>query len=500
MNQETLFREIQNARSRVYAVAPPTPLEELPLPIDAEVYLKREDLSPVNSYKWRGAYNRMCLLTPEEKKSGVIAASAGNHAQGVALAAKRMGVPAKIYMPLSTPRTKQAAVKKHGEDMVEVVLTGDNYSEAAAEALRVAKEEKLTFIHPYDDLHTMAGQGTLGDEAVISGKGPFDLAYLQIGGGGMAAAVATVLRFYYPDIKIIGVEGKNQASMKAAIDKGEPVELPHVDVFCDGTAVKKAGALTYPICSRVIDEFMTVSNEEVCGAIQSLWETSRCLAEPSGAMGVAALLKDAERARGKRVLTVLCGANLDFGQLSWIVRHAGIGSRRRRYYRFEVEERPGALMKLLDTLMSELNIIEFQYGKIHEERAWYVVGLEASPPEFGLLEKKAAEFGYDIEDVTSQEDVEFRIIHYRSELFNLPFFIRLEFPERPGALRDFLIAMKSKANICYFNYIYTGERVGRALLGFEFEDQNQREEFIELLEKQSYNFFEVSEKALGRIL
>lgn len=354
-------------RARVYDVARETPLDSmkrLSERLGNSVLLKREDLQPVFSFKLRGAYNKILTLSPEERRKGVIAASAGNHAQGVALAAARLNVHARIYMPVSTPRMKQLSVAKHGGEHAEVVLTGDSYSDAAEEAVRYQRESGRVFVHPYDDFETMGGQGTLADEVVMSGKGPFDVAYLQIGGGGMAAAVACWLKAYYPGIRIVGVEGVDQASMKAAIAAGRPVALDYVDVFCDGTAVRKAGEHTMPLCAELLDELITVTNEEVAAAIELLWEARRCIAEPSGAMGVAGMMKQRGQLTGKRVLTVLCGANVDFDQLAWIARHAGIGAARRRYYRVEMGETPGGLLTLLDTLMEGVNIIEVQYGKV----------------------------------------------------------------------------------------------------------------------------------------
>lgn len=498
--KDRLFHEILMARERVYAVSGPTPLERLTLPIKAEVYLKREDLSPIHAYKWRGAYNRMALLTVEERARGAICASAGNHAQGVALAARRLGIDAKIFMPRSTPRMKQFATKFHGGDSVEVVLHGDNYDAAAERAREVGQAEGRCFIHAYDDLGTMGGQGTLADEIVMSGQGPFDVAYVQIGGGGLAAAVACWLKAYYPKIKIVGVEGVDQAKMAAAMKAGSPITLPYVDVFSDGTAVKRAGDLTFPLCRDLIDEFITVTNEELCAAIQLLWETSRCVPEPAGAMGLAGLMKQSAGAAGKKVLTLLCGANMDFGQLAWIAAHAGIGAARRRYYRFEISEKRGSFLALIDTILEGINIIEFQYGKTNNDRAWPVIGFEASAPELDLLGRRLNEHGLPHEDVTSQEDVDFRIIHYEPHLFHLPYFIKLEFPERAGALRDFLATIKETASLCYFNYIYSGESVGRALMGFEFESDELRERFKKHLADSGRTYIEINPEALKRML
>ena len=499
--EEQLFNEILMARQRVYAVGKPTPLQHLKrLPVDAQVYLKREDLSPIHSYKWRGAYNRMALLSAEERAAGVVCASAGNHAQGVALAASALETHATIFMPQSTPRMKQEAVALHGRDHVEIVLTGDSYSDAAEAAKVYTAEHKRTFIHAYDDLATMGGQGTLADEIVMSGKGPFDVAYLQIGGGGLASAVACWLKRYYPDIYIVGVEGVAQASMAAAIEAGEPATLDYVDVFCDGTAVKRVGDLTYPLCRDLIDEFITVTNEEVSAAVECLWKARRCIPEPAGAMGLAGLLKQQDRIQGKRCLTILCGANVDFDQLSWIAQHAGIGAARRRYYRLQMDETPGGLLHLLDSILEGINIIEVQYGKAHENHAWPVIGFEASPMALQLLDERLTKHQVEHEEVTSQADVEFRIINYEPQLFRHPYFIALEFPERAGALKDFLQSFEDLASICYFNYTYSGEHVGRALIGFEFQDDRDRSRFQELLAASSHTYHPLEDKVLERML
>lgn len=501
--RDQLFQEILIARKRVYAAGRPTPLERLSLPVPGEVWIKREDLSPIHAYKWRGAYNRMAVLSAAELERGVVCASAGNHAQGVALAAAKLGTHATIYMPASAPRMKQHAVQQIGGPHVTIVLYGDNYSAAAAAATAFGKEHGKTFVHAFDDLATMGGQGTLADEVVMSGEGPFDVAYLQIGGGGMASAVACWLKTYYPGIRIVGVEGVHQASMAAAIAAGGPVELDYVDVFCDGTAVKKVGVHTHALCNELVDEYMTVTNEEVCAAIEALWSSLRCVAEPAGAMGVAGLLKQGGPAAGQKALVVLCGANVDFESLAWISQHAGIGAARRRYYRFEMGEAPGGLLHLLDVLLEGVNIVEVQYGKLDEHSARPVIGFDASPPQLALLEQRLTEAGVPHQDVTSQPDVEFRIIQYVPELFRHPYFITLEFPERPGALRDFLISMAEggqMANLCYFNYTHTGEQVGRALIGFEFRGEEARAGFRARLQASKHVFHELADEVVERIL
>jgi threonine dehydratase len=498
--RDELFNAILMARQRVYAIGDPTPLERIDLPVNGEVFLKREDLSPIHAYKWRGAYNRMALLTDAERARGVVCASAGNHAQGVALAARKLNVQARVFMPVSTPRMKQVAVRKHGGDHVEVVLEGDAYQQAYEAALACAEQEHLTFIHPYDDLAVMGGQGTIADEIVMSGEGPFDVAYLQIGGGGMAAAVACWLKAYYPRIEIVGVEGTNQASMAAAVEAGNPVTLDYVDVFCDGTAVQRVGDLTYRACKELIDRYITVTNEEVCAAIQTVWEAHRQVPEPSGAMGLAGLMKEADTLDGRKALCVLCGANLDFGQFTYIARHAGIGANRRHYLRIELKEKRGALLELLETTFEGVNIFEFQFGKVHPDRAYPVIGVEAPPAQFALMERTLADCGYEFEDVTSQTDVEFRMVHYESSLFMRPYFVVYEFPERAGALLDFLQMFRDIAGMCYFNYSYTGEQVGRALIGFEFETDDARDQFRQRLNASGQNYRVLEEDVLTRVL
>ncbi|NBB79248.1 MAG: pyridoxal-phosphate dependent enzyme [Verrucomicrobia bacterium] len=508
MKSESLQRELRqailHARRRIYEMGEATPLDLIPLKEpDLEIFVKREDLSPIHAYKWRGAYNRMAQLSDAELRIGVITASAGNHAQGVALAAQRLDTRAIIYMPLSTPRMKQVAVQRHGGEHVEIRLLGDSYDQASAAAHECAAQDGLTYIHAYDDLAVMAGQGTLADEIVMSGKGPFDVAYLQIGGGGMAAATASWLKINYPDIHIVGVEGTQQASMAAAVAAGHPVTLDHVDVFCDGTAVRKVGRLTHQICADLIDAWVTVSNDEVSAAIQFLWEELRCIPEPSGAMGVAAILKQRAVLANKRVLSVLCGANMDFEQLANIAQRAAVGAARRRFLKIQIPEKPGAMYGLLDAMPDSVSIMDFQYGKTDAEKAGPVIGFDVAPMEFDVLCQALENKSYSYHEVTTESDVGFRLIHYDSKLMHRPIFITLEFHERPGALAQFLKAVSPHANLCYFNYVYSGERVGRALLGFEFADKQNHVSFEAVLEsaQHAYRTYErVSSDTLQRII
>ncbi len=476
LRQATLF-----ARERVYRFGKATPLERLALPEGfPEVWLKREDLSPVKAYKWRGACNRMAMLGRAEAARGVVTASAGNHAQGVALAARQLGIRARIYMPTPTPRVKQAAVMHHGCGQVDIHLVGDSYDEAVQAAREDGAQSGAVYIHAYDDLDVMAGQATLADEVVLSGHGPFDAAVLQIGGGGMAAGVANWLRLHWPDIELVGVEASGQASMKAAIEAGRRVVLDQVDLFCDGTAVRQAGELPFEVLRGLLDRVETVENAAVGRAIRTLWETHRCIAEPAGALGLAAILENPGRYHGKRVLAVLCGANIDFLQLGIIAQSLDAGGRNTRTLRVRIPERPGAMLHLLDHGFQGVNIADFQYGKTDNQDAWPAFTITADDPQ--VLEAVPSRLdagGFAWQDLTGAADILFRAIPLRGDLLENPLFLRLDFYERAGALHDFLSArLAGNASLCYFNYRQSGERVGRALIGIDFPSPYERDAFL----------------------
>ncbi len=476
-----LRQEILFARERVYRFGEPTPLERFVLPQqEIEVWVKREDRCAVNSYKWRGACNCMAALSPEEATRGVVTASAGNHAQGVALAAAALGIRTRVHMPRSTPQVKQDAVARHGAGWVEIRLAGDSYDDAVQSARADEKEHGSVYVHAYDDLLVMAGQGTLADEVVLSGQGPFDAAFLQIGGGGMASGVSTWLKLYWPEIELIGVEGEGQASMKAAFAAGAPVNLESVDLFCDGTAVRKAGTLPCQILRDTLSEIETVSNEEVSHAIRVFWDRLRCLPEPSGALGLAAALKQAERWRGKRVLTVVSGANIDFLQLGLIAQSQGAASQATRTLRVQIPEHPGTMLRLLDSAFRDLNIVDFQYGKTDQSEAWPIFTLtSADASALAQLPERLNVGGYAWQDLTGAVDVTFRAIPLRDDFLSYPSFLRLDFYERPGALHDFLARYVGQAaNLCYFNYRHTGERIGRALIGLDFASAANRDTLL----------------------
>ncbi len=483
-----IVEEVLRARERIYHVNGATPFQKFRVDtIDADIFLKREDLSAINAYKWRGAYNAMAVLSAAEKKRPIIAASAGNHAQGVALAARRQGLKAHIYMPLSAPKMKQDMVRKHGGDHVDIILTGDAYNDAAEAALVAAKKEKAAFIHPFDSLYTIAGQATIADEIVLSGQGPFDYAFVQIGGGGLAAGVATWLKIHYPNIKVIGVEGENQASMKASIEAGRLMTLSEIDTFCDGTAVKTPGKLTYKICRDVLDEVITVSNEEVCAAIEMAWSLDRFVPEPSGALGLAGLVKYAasheKQVKGRKLISLICGANMDFSKLRLISAHSSVGAQRQKYLRFEIGEQKGTLLGLLEDNFADVSVSAFSYGKVSHTQAWPVIAFEAGPETLDALTARLKKSGIAYEDISQAPDIRYRAINYDPRLCRDPFLLHVHFPERKGALRDLLKRISGRANICYFNYVYTGEEIGRALMAFEIEQNVSKQDFVRLVEQ-----------------
>lgn len=484
--KEQLFAEILLARTRVYRAGEPTPLQRIRVPgVEAEIFIKREDLSPINAYKWRGAYNCTAVLR-EGGAETVVAASAGNHAQGVALAARMLGIQAKIFMPLVTPLMKQNAVKLHGGDHVEIILVGDNFDQTSEKAREYCTTHRYAYVHPFDDLYTIAGQATIADELVLSGEAPFDYAFVQIGGGGMAAAVASWLKAHHKHTQVLGVEGIGQASMKASLAAGTPVTLEEVDTFCEGTAVKRPGDLTFQLCREALDGMLTVSNEEVCAAIQQLWEACRIIPETSGAMGLAALIQFAQAnpdtVRGKKLLAIVCGANMDFSKLAMISSQSAVGAHRRRYLRLHIAEQSGGLLGLLEKHFGGVNVSEFQYGKTSAHEAFPVVAFEAAPERIDQLFEELRSSNTEFEDVTGDADVRYRIIPYNAELFQRPLFFHVHFPERRGALRDFLRSVSQVANLCYFNYAYSGEVIGRALMGFEFDSDEAHDKFQAVLE------------------
>jgi len=488
ISKETLFSEIMKARTRIYQVAGQTPLEVYSMPGGWDMLLKREDLSPIHSYKWRGAFNFMKTREKEARLTGVTAASAGNHAQGVALSAARLGISAHLFMPKAAPRLKVESAASLGGTWVEIHQVGDNFDQAAAAADDFCRQNGALHVPPYDDLLVMAGQGVLGDELMVGPHRP-DVVFVQIGGGGMAAGVATVIKTYDPEVKIIGVEEAGQASMKAAFEAGHPVTLDHVDIFCDGTAVKRAGRLPFEILRGQLDDLVTVSVGEVASAIQKLWQVGRVLSEPSGAMGLAAARKMKDRLRGLKVGLILSGANLDFRQLAQISRRAGAGMESKPYYQIRLDERPGAMLALLKTVAPlKLNISYLMVGQNDHNTAYPILGFDGPKLKAERLPGVLAAAGYDFRDVSDRADLSFRVAPFQPRLFKRPFAAILNFPERPGALTEFLDRVAPLATISYFNYSHTGEQIGRALAVMSFETDENREQFLVEMEKKGPHY------------
>lgn len=475
-----LFQQITDAR-RIYQMYAPAQQEQYPLPGGGVLLLKREDLCPIHTFKWRGAFNMMAAQTEDVLKAGVVASSVGNHARGVAAAAAKLKRTAQIFMSASVGRTKKEEMVRIGQGYVSVVVAGDSYDECTVAARAFAAKEGKLYIPAYDDPLLMAGEGTIGLEMATYSIPP-DVLFVQIGGGSLAASVACAVKARAPHVHIIGVEAEGQASMAAALAKGEPVTLPYADVFCDATAATRAGALSLEYCKNYIDEFMTVSNDDVCAAIQYLWETARTMVEPSGALGLAAYLRHAQRFEGLKIGAIITGTNMDFSRLSWIAGRSEVGLHQMRYYEIEVPERSGTVLELLRSVTSlNLNIESFLYGKVHETEATTIFGFAGTEEKLTELEHRLVVLGYTFKDVSSREDVLFRIVNHDLQLFKRPYLAQFQFPERPGALLEFLSQASHWANVCYFNYAHRGEQVGHALVGFEFDSEALRVDFLRFL-------------------
>lgn len=475
---EKIIKGIAKARAHVYKVGAPTPLQQISTPqVPVPVYIKREDLSPIKAYKWRGAFNAISNLNTEQRARGIVAASAGNHAQGVALACQYLECSAVIFMPTSTPNVKQNEVRRIGGKWVTIRLCGDNYDDASQIAIEYADTHGSSYVHPYNDVDVISGQGTLADEIVMSSEGPFDRVYVAIGGGGMASAVAVLLKFHWPDVEVIGVEGVDQASMQLAIQKGEPTELDYLDVFCDGTAVRKVGSNTFEICKNLLDRIITVTNEEVSQAVRTFWETSRAIPEPSGAMGLAAIIKDQQKnpfKDGEKPLTILCGANMDFAQISKIATQASLNSMEKLTFRIPVPDKKGALVELLNALPPLIGIGDMQYGYSQPDMQHPLITFVANENDHYKVISALNERFPNSELLTETQTTHYRLIEFNRSLLKHPEFLEVEFPERAGALKAFMEEVSPYANLFYFNYQYSGERVGRALLGVDYGNKQSK--------------------------
>jgi threonine dehydratase len=472
-------------RARVYDVAVETPLEVAPIlsaRLGNRVLLKREDMQPVFSFKCRGAYNKMVNLPAATLSRGVIASSAGNHAQGVALAAQKLGCAATIVMPSTTPKIKVDAVKARG---AEVVLHGDTYDEAYAEAKRLERARKLAFVHPYDDPDVIAGQGTIGLEIVRQSSQPPDAIFVPVGGGGLISGIASYIKRLRPSVKVIGVEPVDADAMARSLKAGRRVVLDHVGLFADGVAVKKVGELTFRLCRKLLDGMILVDTDHICAAIKDVFGDTRTVLEPAGALGVAGAKAYVERTgiRGKRLVAVASGANANFDRLRFVAERAEVGEQREAILAVTIPERPGSFKKFCATLGSR-NVTEFNYRIADPKEAHVFAGVEVhNREETARIVKALERQGFRTLDLSDDEMAKLHVRHLvgghapagvgkgaRGELL-----YRFEFPERPGALMKFLSSMRTDWNISLFHYRNHGSDTGRVLVGMQVPRHEMRE-------------------------
>ncbi|GGS34894.1 L-threonine dehydratase [Deinococcus knuensis] len=459
--------------SKVYGAAIETPVSETPslsARLGNRVLLKREDLQPIFSFKLRGAYNKMAQLTAEERARGVICASAGNHAQGVAFAAQKLGVRAVIVMPATTPEIKVGACRARG---AEVVLFGDSFSDAEARAFELQRELGLTFVHPYDDPLVLAGQGTVALELLrqVEVDGPVTV-FVPVGGGGLIAGVAGVLKALRPDIRIVGVEPDDSDAMFQSVQAGERVRLDSVGIFVDGVAVKQVGAFTFDLTRRYVDDWVRVNTDEVCAAIKDVFDDTRAVMEPAGALAVAGLKKYvAERGvRGETLVGLTCGANVNFDRLRHVAERAEVGEQREAILAVTIPERPGAYREFMEALGARA-ITEFNYRFAPREEAQIFVGVQlARAGQRAELVAGLVGLGYAVTDLTEDELAKVHVRHMvggRAPEATDERVYSFTFPERPGALLEFLTHLHGRWNISLFHYRNHGSAHGRVLAGLQ---------------------------------
>ena len=460
-------------KARVYDVAIETPLEparRLSARSGNTVLFKREDLQPVFSFKIRGAYNKLMQLPAAELDRGVICSSAGNHAQGVALAARELGARAVVVMPVATPRIKVEAVDSYG---AESILYGEDYDAAYAHALTIAAEQGLCFVHPFDDPDVIAGQGTIGMEILHQHAGTVDAIFVPIGGGGLISGIAAYAKALFPEIRIIGVEPEDSASMHAALQAGQPVTLNHVGIFADGVAVRRVGEETFRLCRQFVDDIVLVNTDETCAAIQDIFEDTRTVVEPAGALAVAGMKRYIEQngTRNQTLVTINCGANLNFDRLRHIAERAALGENREALLAVEIPERKGSFLEFCSTL-GKRNITEFNYRYAGTASARIFVGVELTSGvrERSLVIHELEKTGYRTIDLSDDELAKLHIRYLvggPAPQISDERLYRFEFPERPGALMKFLQAIGSCWNISLFHYRNHGSDYGRVLAGIQ---------------------------------
>lgn len=463
--------------ARVYDVADETPLDHAPRlssRLNNRILLKREDLQPIFSFKIRGAYNKIFQLTEEQKARGIIAASAGNHAQGVALAGSGLGIRSIIVMPKTTPDIKVDSVRRFGG---EAILCGDSYDEAFAHATELVEKEGLTFIHPFDDPDVIAGQGTVAMELLRQHPDPIHAVFIPVGGGGLIAGMGAYIKYLRPDIKIIAVEPDDAPSLHEALKANERVLLPEVGLFADGVAVRQIGEETFRVARQCVDETVLVSTDEICAAIKDIFEETRSMMEPAGALGVAGIKKylESHNLQDKTLVAINSGANLNFERLRHVTERADVGERREALLAVTIPETPGSFLKFCETLgprgITEFN---YRYADDHDAQVFAGVKLSGSGNEKEMLINKLESNGYRIVDMTDNEvakvHLRYMVGGHARQAENERLF-RFIFPERPGALQRFLSALGTRWNISLFHYRNHGSAHGRILVGIQTPEE-----------------------------
>ncbi len=491
-------------RARVYDVAIESALEpaaRLSKRTGNRVLLKREDQQQVFSFKLRGAYNKIYLLPESQREAGVVAASAGNHAQGVALAGSRLGVPTTIVMPVTTPAIKVDTVRRLGG---KAVLQGDAYDDAYAHALKLADDKGLTFIHPFDDPDVIAGQGTIGMEILRQHADPIDAVFVPVGGGGLIAGVAAYIKHVRPDIKVIGVEPEDAPTLERAMAAGRRVKLPRVGLFADGVAVKQIGKETFRVARDTVDEMILVTTDELCAAVKDGFDDTRSVSEPAGALAIAGLKKYVARegVTDQTLIAILSGANVNFDRLRHIAERAEVGEQREALFAVQIPEKPGSFLAFCRAL-GKRSITEFNYRFADQQQAEVFCGVELRNGNDEREEVKASlvDKGFDVVDLTDNETAKLHIRYmvggHAPQAKNEKLF-RFEFPERPGALLDFLKGLSRGWNISLFHYRNHGAAYGRVLVGLQL-DAAEAKAFRAYMSDAGYDYTEETDNLAYRL-
>ncbi len=489
--------------AKVYDVAIESPVEHallLSQRLENRVLLKREDLQPVHSFKLRGAYNKMAGLSQEEARKGVIAASAGNHAQGVAMAGKRLGIHTIIVMPVTTPLIKVNAVKALGG---KVILHSDTYDEASAHARALVHRNGYTFVHAFDDPAVIAGQGTVGLEIVRQCSGPLDAVFVPVGGGGLMAGIASYLKFIRPDVMLIAVEAEDSACLLAALKAKKRVVLPQVGLFADGVAVAQIGNEPFKVLKHLVDDVVTVTTDEICAAVKDVFEDTRAMAEPAGALAVAGLKKYVREhaLTGKVLISVVTGANVNFDRLRHISERTELGENREAILAVTIDEKPGSFSRFSNAL-GKRNITEFNYRYGDPSQAKIFVGVRLPDAEKGreALLEALRRHRIDVVDMTDNEAAKLHIRYMvggRNQAIANERVYRFEFPERPGALSKFLTLLGGRWNISMFHYRNHGAAYGRVLCGMQVPEE-ERDDFEEFIDQLGYRSWDETENEAYR--